>query len=64
MRGVVADELLEALALPGAGVLSGRVDAATLPGALRVEPTDHLVARFDAVAQDEHQAARERGEDR
>ena len=38
LPGVVADELLEALALPGAGVLSGRVDAATLPGALRVEP--------------------------
>jgi hypothetical protein len=60
LPGVVADELLEALALPGAGVLSGSVDAATLPGAVRVEPEDHLVARFDAVAQDEDQAARER----
>jgi hypothetical protein len=62
LPGAVADELLDALALPGAGVLSGRVDAATLPGAVRVEPQEHLVARFDAVAQDEDQAARERGE--
>jgi hypothetical protein len=38
------------------------VDAAGLPGAVRVEPEEHLVARFDAVAQDEDQAARERGE--
>ena len=58
----VADALLEALALPGSGVLSGAVDAATLPGAVRVEPQEHLVARFDAVAKDEHDAARERGE--
>jgi hypothetical protein len=43
-------------------LLSGGVDPASLPGAVRVEPEDHLVARFDAVAQDEHQAARERGE--
>jgi hypothetical protein len=64
LPGVVADELLEALALPGAGVLSGVVDAAALPGAVRVEPEEHLVARFDAVAQDEDQAARERGEQR
>lgn len=62
LPGVVADELLDALALPGAGVLSGGLDAAALPGAVRVEPEDHLVARFDAVAQDEDQAARERGE--
>jgi hypothetical protein len=62
LPGAVADELLEALALPGVGVLSGQVDPASLPGAVRVEPEDHLVARFDAVAQDEHQAARERGE--
>jgi hypothetical protein len=58
----VADQLLDALALPGVGVLSGAVDAASLPGALRVEPQEHLVARFDAVAKDEHEAARERGE--
>lgn len=58
----VADAILAALALPGVGVLTGRVDAAGLPGAVRVEPEEHLVARFDAVAQDEDQAARERGE--
>jgi hypothetical protein len=64
LPGLVADELLEALALPGAGVLSGAVDPAGLPGAVRVEPQEHLVARFDAVAHDEDQAARERGEQR
>jgi hypothetical protein len=58
---VVADELLDALALPGVGVLSGSVDAASLPGAVRVEPQEHVVARFDAVAKDEHDAAGERG---
>jgi hypothetical protein len=58
----VGDALLEALLLPGAGVLSGGVDPSTLPGAVRVEPQEHLVARFDAVALDEDQAARERGE--
>jgi hypothetical protein len=63
LPGAVADELLEALALPGVGVLSGKVDPAKLPGAVRVEPEDHLVARFEKVAQDEHQAARERGEE-
>lgn len=62
LPATVADTLLAALALPGAGVLSGRVDPATLPGAVRVEPQEHLVARFDAVALDEDQAARERGE--
>jgi hypothetical protein len=55
----VADELLEALALPGAGVLSGAVDAAALSGAVRVEPDEHRVARFDAHVGDEERAARE-----
>jgi hypothetical protein len=55
----VADELLEALALPGAGVLSGAVDPAGLPGAVRVEPEEHRVARFDAHIGDEERAARE-----
>jgi hypothetical protein len=55
----VADELLDALALPGAGVLSGAVDPAALPGAVRVEPEEHRVARFDAHAGDEERAARE-----
>jgi hypothetical protein len=58
----VADELLAILALPGVGVLSGDVDAAELPGAVLVEPEEHLVARFDREARDEDQAARERGE--
>lgn len=58
----VADALLETLDLPGPGVLSGRVDPAGLAGAVRVEPHEHLVARFDAVALDEDQAARERGQ--
>jgi hypothetical protein len=58
----VADELLEALALPGVGLLSGAVDPESLPGAVRVEPQEHLVARFDGVAKDEHEATRERGE--
>ncbi len=60
----VGDELLECLALPGAGVLSRRVDPSGLPGAVLVEPEEHLVARFDAQARDEHQAAKERGEQR
>jgi hypothetical protein len=55
----VADELLESLALPGVGVLSGAVDPAGLPGAVRVEPEEHRVARFDAHAGDEQRAARE-----
>jgi hypothetical protein len=58
----VADQLLGLLALPGIGILGGSVDAATLPGATLVEPEGHLVARFDAVAHDEHEAARERGD--
>jgi hypothetical protein len=52
----VADELLAALALPGEGVLSGRVDAARLPGAVRVEPGEHRVARFDAEMRDQERA--------
>jgi hypothetical protein len=59
----VADALLEALALPGTGLLSGTVEPESLPGAVRVEPQEHLVARFDAVAKDEHEAARERGDE-
>ena len=60
----VADALLEALALPGVGVLSGSVRAADLVGALRVEPEEHRVARFDAQVSDEDRAARDRGERR
>ena len=60
----VADALLETLALPGVGVLSGAVDAAGLPGAVRVEPEEHRVARFDAQVGDEDRAARDRGERR
>jgi hypothetical protein len=48
----VADQLLAALELPGEGVLTGRTDAARLPGAVRVEPDEHRVARFDAGVRD------------
>ena len=53
---LVADQLLEALALPGVGVLAGAVDATTLPGATRVEPEEHRVARFDAQVSDQQRA--------
>ncbi len=52
LPGQVADELLTALELPGAGVLTGAADAAALPGAVRVEPDEHRVARFDAGVRD------------
>lgn len=52
----VADELLEALALPGVGVLTGALEVATLPGATRVEPEEHRVARFDAHVADQQRA--------
>jgi hypothetical protein len=55
----VADQLLDALALPGVGVLSGSVDAASLPGALRVEPEEHRVARFDGHIADQRRPSPE-----
>jgi len=43
----VADDVLRALALPGAGVLLGAVRADELPDAERVDPSEDVVARFD-----------------
>jgi hypothetical protein len=45
----VADDVLRALELPGAGVLLGAVGADELPDAERVEPAHDVVARFDDV---------------
>jgi hypothetical protein len=45
----VADDVLRALGLPGAGVLLGAVGADELPDAERVEPAHDVVARFDDV---------------
>ncbi len=43
----VADDLVRALGLPGAGVLLGAVRAGDLPDAERVDPEEDVVARFD-----------------
>jgi hypothetical protein len=51
----VVDDLLRALALPGAGLALGAVQAADLPGAVRVDPDDRQVQRFDRFAADEAQ---------
>jgi hypothetical protein len=45
----VADDVLRALGLPGAGVLLGAVRAGELPDAERVDPAGDVVARFDHV---------------
>ena len=45
-------------------MLSGAVDPAGLPGAVRVEPDEHRVARFDAQIGDEARAERDDGERR
>jgi hypothetical protein len=57
----VVDDLLAALELPGTGIAAGRVEVAALSGALRVDPDRQVVARFDAVAQQESQAVRAGG---
>ncbi|GAA4353186.1 hypothetical protein GCM10023145_19400 [Angustibacter luteus] len=49
----VVDDLLRALGLPGAGLTLGAVAAGDLPGAVRIEPDDKLVQRFDRYAADE-----------
>ena len=51
----VVDDLLRALALPGAGLALGAVYAGDLPGAVRVDPDERLVQRFDRYAADEAQ---------
>jgi hypothetical protein len=43
----VADDVLRAAGLPGAGVLLGAVRADELPDAERVDPEEDVVARFD-----------------
>ena len=45
----VADDVLRALGLPGAGLLLGAVGADELPDAERVDPAGDVVARFDDV---------------
>jgi hypothetical protein len=45
----VADDVLRALGLPGAGILLGAVQADELSDAQRVDPADDVVARFDDV---------------
>jgi hypothetical protein len=60
----VVDDVLRALALPGAGVPLGAVHPQDLPGAERVEPDDEAVARFDAFAHTEAHLAAQLEEDR
>jgi hypothetical protein len=60
----VVEDLLRALGLPGAGLAVGAVRAGDLPGALRVEPDAQVVARFDAVVEQEAELTQdERGHD-
>lgn len=42
------DDLLDALQLPGAGLLTARVEAGQLVDVVRVDPDDRVVERFDA----------------
>jgi hypothetical protein len=53
LPAVVADDLLGVLGLPGAGVLSGRVDPTGLPGAVRIDPAPAHVGRFDKHTADD-----------
>ena len=50
----VVDDLLRALELPGAGVPIGAVEAEHLPDAVRVDPDQRAVERFDSVAAQEN----------
>ena len=60
----VVDAVLRALELPGAGLPLGAVQAADLPGAVRVEPDAETAARFVAFARHEAHLAAQLGEDR
>lgn len=51
----VVDDLMRALALPGAGVPIGAVEAGHLPDAVRVDPDEQAVERFDAFVAHEGQ---------
>jgi hypothetical protein len=54
----VVDDLLRALGVPGAGLSIDAVRAGDLPGALRIDPDERVVARFDAhVARERDLAA-------
>lgn len=53
----VVDDVLRVLRLPGAGLPLGAVEAGDLPGAVRVDPEDQVVARFDAFVRTEAQLA-------
>ena len=44
----VVDDVLRALELPGAGLSIDAVRAGDLPGAVRIDPDERVVARFDA----------------
>jgi hypothetical protein len=56
--GLLSD-LLDLLALPGAGLLDGGQDPVTVPGSLMVEPDEQQVARFEKIVTQE---ARHRAE--
>jgi hypothetical protein len=60
----VVDDVLRALALPGAGLPLGAVRAADLPGAVRVNPDPEAVTRFDTFVATEAHLAAQLGEDR
>lgn len=53
----VVDDLLRALSMPGAGVTLDAVRAGDLPGAVRVDPDDRVVSRFDAYVAHERELA-------
>ncbi len=53
----VVDDVLRALALPGAGITLDAVRAGDLPGAVRIDPDERAVARFDAFAAHEAELA-------
>jgi hypothetical protein len=60
----VVDDVLRALALPGAGLTLDAVRAGDLPGAVRVDPDERVVARFDAFAAHEAELSGQLGRGR
>lgn len=52
---VVLDDVLRALDLPGAGLTLAAVQSGDLVGAVRIDPNERVVARFDAFVA--HEAA-------
>ena len=50
--GVLGD-LMALLSLPGADLLDGGLDPATVQGSTLVEPDEHQVARFDRIVSDQ-----------